>query len=178
MTMPINIRTEATATLAGNQFAPARFAVPVGIDDPIARMNAVRELMEAQRAEPALALTDALAGVLNRLPATATTGIFGSMLRGIDFVTSNVPGATGAGVPGRGPPRAPDRVRPDDRRPPTNITLLSYVDDLNIGVNTDPMAVTEPDLFARLPAATPSRRSSSWSDLVGGQHAEDSVGLG
>ena len=50
------------------------------------------ELMEAQRAEPALALTDTLAGILNRLPATATTGIFGSMLRGIDFVTSNVPG--------------------------------------------------------------------------------------
>ncbi len=103
MTMPINIRTEATANLAGNQFAPARFAVPVGIDDPIARMNAVRELMEAQRREPALALTDALAGILNRLPVTATTGIFGSMLRGIDFVTSNVPGPPGAGVPGRRP---------------------------------------------------------------------------
>jgi len=28
-----------------------------------------------------------------------------------------------------------------------NITLLSYLDDLNIGVNTDPLAVTEPDLL-------------------------------
>lgn len=146
MTMPINIRTVATAGLAGNQFAPARFPVPVGIEDPIARMNAVRELMEAQRAEPALALTDALAGILNRLPATATTGIFGSMLRGIDFVTSNVPG----------PPvpvfLAGARLESQIAFGPmtgsaANITLLSYMDDLNIGVNTDPMAVTDPDLF-------------------------------
>ena len=146
MTMPINIRTEATAGLAGNQFAPARFAVPVGIEDPIARMNAVRELMEAQRAEPALALTDTLAGILNRLPATATTGIFGSMLRGIDFVTSNVPG----------PPvpvfLAGARLERQIAFGPmtgsaANITLLSYIDELNLGVNTDPMAVTDPDLL-------------------------------
>ena len=28
-----------------------------------------------------------------------------------------------------------------------NITLLSYLDDLNIGVNTDPLAVTDPELL-------------------------------
>jgi diacylglycerol O-acyltransferase len=146
MTMPINVRTEATAGLAGNQFAPARFPVPVGIEDPIARMNAVRELMEAQRREPALALTDALAGILNRLPVTATTGIFGSMLRGIDFVTSNVPG----------PPvpvfLAGGRLERQIAFGPmtgaaSNITLLSYIDDLNLGINTDPLAVTDPDLL-------------------------------
>ena len=146
MTMPINIRSSATANLAGNQFAPARFAVPVGISDPIARMNAVRELMEAQRREPALALTDTLAGVLNRLPVTATTGIFGAMLRGIDFITSNVPG----------PPvdvyLAGARLENQIAFGPmtgaaTNITLLSYQGDLNLGVNTDPRAVTDRDLF-------------------------------
>jgi len=109
-------------------------------------MNAVRELMEAQRAEPALALTDTLAGILNRLPATATTGIFGAMLRGIDFVTSNVPG----------PPvpvfLAGARLERQIAFGPmtgsaANITLLSYIDDLNIGVNTDPVAVTDPELF-------------------------------
>lgn len=146
MTMPINVRSDATANLAGNQFAPARFAVPVGITDPIARMNAVRELMEAQRREPALALTDMLAGLLNRLPVTATTGIFGAMLRGIDFITSNVPG----------PPVLVYLAGAQLERliafgPMTgaaaNITLLSYLGDLNIGINTDPLAVTERELF-------------------------------
>jgi diacylglycerol O-acyltransferase len=146
MTMPINVRSDATANLAGNQFAPARFAVPVGITDPIARMNAVRELMEAQRREPALALSDMLAGLLNRLPVTATTGIFGAMLRGIDFITSNVPGPpvpvylTGARLErliAFGPMTGAA----------TNITLLSYLGDLNIGINTDPVAVTDRELF-------------------------------
>src|SRR5262249_5710850 len=93
MTMPISIRTDETSNRAGNQFVPARFAVPVGIADPIARMNAIRELVAERRAEPALAMTEPLANLLNRLPATATTGVFGSMLKGIDFITSNVPGA-------------------------------------------------------------------------------------
>jgi diacylglycerol O-acyltransferase / wax synthase len=146
MTMPINIRSSATANLAGNQFAPARFAVPVDIADPLARMNAGRELMAAQRREPGLALSDALAGIINRLPATASTGLFGSMLKGIDFVTSNVPG----------PPIPVYLLGARLERqiafgPMTgaaaNITLLSYIDQLDIGVNTDPRAVEHPDLF-------------------------------
>src|SRR5439155_6475653 len=92
MTMPINIRNDDTSDLAGNQFAPARFAVPLTIADPIERMRATRDLVAQQRAEPALSLAEPLAGILYRLPTTVTTGVFGSLLRGIDFVTSNVPG--------------------------------------------------------------------------------------
>jgi len=146
MTMPINVRDATTTTVAGNQFAPARFPVPVDIEDPIARMNAVRELMEEQRREPALGLTELMAGVLNRLPTTATTGIFGSMLRGVDFVTSNVPGPPipvylAGGLLERQVAFGPMTGAS------ANITLLSYLDDLNIGVNTDPMAVTDPELL-------------------------------
>ena len=67
MTMPINLRHEGSS-VAGNHFAPARFAVPAGIADPVERMHAVGALVRAWRREPALALTDTLAGVLNRLP--------------------------------------------------------------------------------------------------------------
>src|SRR5262249_29634692 len=93
MTMPINVRDDNTANKAGNQFVPAHFPVQIDVDDPVARMTALRELVAQQRAEPALALSDPIANLLNRLPATATTGVFGAMLKGIDFVTSNVPGA-------------------------------------------------------------------------------------
>jgi len=146
MTMPINIRTERTAALAGNQFAPARFAVPLDIDDPIGRMNAMRELVEANRAEPALGLTSGLASVLNRLPATATTALFGAMLKGIDFVTSNVPGppvpvyVAGARMVRQiafGPMTGSS----------TNITLLSYEGELNIGITSDPAAIPDPERF-------------------------------
>ena len=81
------------AALGGNHFTPARFLVPLTIKDPSERIVAVGRLTKEIRAEPAVQLTDALAGVLNQLPTTITTALFGSMLKGADFVTSNVPGA-------------------------------------------------------------------------------------
>jgi WS/DGAT/MGAT family acyltransferase len=146
MTMPINVRTQETADLAGNQFAPARFAVPLTIDDPVERMRAVRDLVGRQRAEPALALTQPLAALLYRLPASLSTGLFGSMLRGIDFVTSNVPGVpipvflAGARMEAQFPFGPMSGAA-------TNITLLSYVDELQIGVNSDPAAIPDADVF-------------------------------
>jgi WS/DGAT/MGAT family acyltransferase len=146
MTMPINIRTEDSQGQVGNQFAPARFAVPLTVSDPVERMQTVRQLVEQARTEPALALVDPMAGVLNRFPKEVTTSFFGAMLKGVDFVTSNVPGApiplflAGAEFQGQfafGPMSGSA----------ANITLLSYRDDLNIGFNTDPAAVPDPDVL-------------------------------
>jgi WS/DGAT/MGAT family acyltransferase len=146
MTMPINIRTEETKGVAGNQFVPARFPVPMTIEDPIERMTAIRSLVATQRGEPALALTQPLAAVLNRLPTSVTTGVFGGMLRGVDFVTSNVPGApvplyaAGAEIVQQFPFGPLSGAA-------ANVTLLSWRDQVCIGINVDPASVTDPDAF-------------------------------
>lgn len=146
MNMPINVRNDENANLAGNQFAPARFAVPVDIEDPADAMRAVHDLVTRQRAEPALSLLEPMSGVLNRLPTTLTTAVFGSMLKGVDFTTSNVPGApipvyaAGAQVESMFPfgPLAGAAL---------NVVLLSNLDDVNIGINVDLAAVPDPDVF-------------------------------
>jgi len=146
MSMPINVRNESTAGLAGNQFAPARFPIPLNIGDPVAAMRVMRELVVAQRNEPSLGFLEGMAGVLNRLPRVLVTELFGRMLKGIDFVTSNVPGIpvpvwfAGARLEAMYPfgPMAGSAM---------NITLLSYVDDCEIGVNTDPAAVPDPEVL-------------------------------
>lgn len=146
MTMLINVRTAETASQSGNQFSPARFRVPVGIADPAERIGAVRSLIADQRAEPSLGFTEAIAGVLNRLGTTAATELFGRLLKSIDFLTSNVPGPpipvyfAGARLEGQfayGPLSGAG----------VNITLLSYLDECQIGVNTDAAAVPDPDVF-------------------------------
>jgi diacylglycerol O-acyltransferase len=146
MTMPINLRAGDTEDLAGNAFAPARFMVPVDIADPIERMARIKDLVAEQRAEPGLALLEPMALILHRLPTSVTTAVFQSMLKGVDFVTSNVPGVP---IPvffggseiisqfGFGPMSGAA----------ANITLLSYRDQLHVGVNTDPAAVPDRDLF-------------------------------
>ena len=82
-------------------------------------MAAIRDLVAEQRGEPALALTEPLAGVLNRLPTSVSTGSSAAMLRGVDFVTSNVPGAPIPLYAAGGRDRGHVRLRPDDaaRRP-------------------------------------------------------------
>ena len=72
--------------------------------------------------------------------------MFGSMLRGVDFVTSNVPGAPVPVYLAGGLLEASSPFGPMAGAA-ANITLLSYHNDLNIGVNTDPVAVTEPELL-------------------------------
>jgi diacylglycerol O-acyltransferase len=146
MSMPINIRAADSEVMGGNQFVPARFSVPMNIADPLERMRQVRELVATQRAEPALAFTEAVAGILNRLPTGITTQVFGGMLKGMDFVTSNVPGApipvylAGAQV------EANYALGPLSGAA-INATLLSHLDDVFVGINSDPAAVPDPELL-------------------------------
>jgi diacylglycerol O-acyltransferase / wax synthase len=142
MGMPINIRTAGTAETAGNAFVPARFEIPITADDPLGLMRDIRSRMIAARDEPANQLVELLSNVLNRLPTTVVTQIFGTMMKGLDFQASNVPGAPfpvyllGAPVLSIIPfgPLAGAA---------SNVTLLSYQNDLNIGINVDPAAVPD-----------------------------------
>jgi WS/DGAT/MGAT family acyltransferase len=145
MTMPINIRGDDDP-LAGNRFVPARFPVPVAIRDPGERMRQVGTLVRQWRDEPALSLTDTLAGVLNRLPTSVVTRLFGGMLKGVDFVTSNVPGVpfpvylAGAEVTAQyafGPTSGSA----------VNVVLVSHCGTCHLGVNIDAAAIPDPARF-------------------------------
>jgi diacylglycerol O-acyltransferase len=147
MSMPINLRHGAKARHAGNQFAPVRFPVPVGIADPRARMAEIRRRVGAERAEPSLPALDVIAGALNRLPAAATTSAFGRMLKTVDFVTSNVPGprfpvyVAGARILEMIPFGPPAGAA-------TNISLFSYDGRAQVGVNSDHAAVPDATAFS------------------------------
>ncbi len=144
MSMPINIRTEDDKDRAGNQFVPARFNVPMGIQNPKDRMQAVRELVRGQRNESALPLMDEVSGAINRLGVLAATRFVGSMMKTVDFVTSNVPGPptavymAGARIEQMFPfgPLAGAAV---------NVTLFSYDGQLQLGINSDRAAVPDPE---------------------------------
>ncbi|HEX2851434.1 MAG TPA: wax ester/triacylglycerol synthase domain-containing protein [Acidimicrobiales bacterium] len=144
--MPISYRV-GDDDLGGNRFVPARFTVPVGTPlDPIERMRTLGALARSWRNEPALPLTDTLAGLLNRLPPIVTTSVFASMLKGVDFVATNVPGApfpvylAGAEV-----------VAEYAFAPPSgaavNVSLISHVGTACIGVLSDRVAVPDGELF-------------------------------
>jgi WS/DGAT/MGAT family acyltransferase len=146
MTMPINVRRGDEGNRAGNQFVPARFAVPIAVADPVERMVAIRRCVLQALREPALPFSENISSVLERLPRRVAVPLVGSMLKAIDFVTSNVPGpsftvyASGARVArmvGFGPLSGAA----------VNVTAFSYDGTLQLGITMDAAAVPDPDVF-------------------------------
>ena len=108
------------------------------------------------------------------------------MLKGVDLVTSNVPGAPIPIYIAGGQVEALFAFGPMTGAA-ANLTLLSYLDDLHIGINLDPAAVTEPDrlvaalragwdeLLAVAAPASPSRRRAEACRSPGAGEGEGSV---
>ncbi len=145
MIMPISVRGDAGG-LGGNHFTPARLVMPIAMTDPVERIAEIGARSRRMRAEPAVALTEQLATVMNLLPRKAATAVMGSMFKGADLVTSNVPGApfplflAGAEI---------ERLYAFGPLSGTaiNITLLSHTGTCCIGVNLDSAAVPDPDVL-------------------------------
>lgn len=146
MGIPINVRSQTAGNVAGNAFIPARIDIPIDFDDPFELMRHVHELVIEARDEPANELLELLSNGINRLPTSVTTAFFGTMLKGTDFTTSNVPGAPIPIYVGDALMTAQYAFGPTSGAG-MNITLVSYQDECNIGVNLDPAAVSEPDLM-------------------------------
>lgn len=147
MMMPINLRKQGEDGIkAGNQFAPSRLRVPVGIEDPQERLEEIQVRVKAQRREVALDYLGDIMGVVNRLPSAITDRMMEGMTTSIDFVTSNVPGprrptyTSGAQIEQMFPFGPPAGAA-------VNITLFSYNGQCHIGINADRAAVTEPELL-------------------------------
>ena len=141
--MPINVRTEGDEG-SGNRWVPARFLVPVNLEDAEARIKQLHPILAQARMEPALALSDVVYKVLTLLPRPITTSISGGLMKGTDFAATNVPGPpipvffAGALVRSLIPfaPKGGAAV---------NIGLMSYDGRVFLGINVDRGAVAFPD---------------------------------
>jgi len=141
MAMPVSTRDRADTS--ANRFAPSRTLVPVVPADPADRFRMVHGRLRAVRDEPALDATESLSAALAVLPTALLVTLTHNQAHTIDFATSNLRGSPvdlyvgGARIVASYPmgPRAGCAL---------NMTLLSYCGDLNMGLNLDPTAVTDP----------------------------------
>jgi WS/DGAT/MGAT family acyltransferase len=145
VTMPIDRRRPGDDP-AGNRFAPARFTLPVDEPDTAMRVRIAAAISHAWQDEPALALTDVVAGALNRLPGPVVTRVFGGMLRTIDVDVVDLPGLVERAYLGGA------RIeRMWAFAPPTgaafSVTLLSHADAACVAVVCDRAAVLDPELL-------------------------------
>jgi hypothetical protein len=142
VTLPISVRREGDPQ-GGNRITLERFTVPVAPADPAERIRLIGGLCRLARDDPAVPLSDAIAGGLNLLPS----GVVASMLKHIDFVASDVPGV---GVPLF---LAGARVSGYFVFGPTtgsalNATLLSYDGSCCVGLTMDAAAIPDGDVLS------------------------------
>lgn len=139
LSMPINTRKPGDPP-GGNRVTLARFEVPIDLADAQARMRMIGETCASVRREPALPYSEAVAEVLNLLPASIT----GAMLKHVDFLASNVPGFPVAVY------LAGSRIESFHAFGPTigaaaNVTLMSYRGTCHVGITIDTGAVPDPE---------------------------------
>ncbi len=146
--MPINIRTEKTKTLAGNQFVPARVALRLGDPSAKARVRRVRDQLNSIRSEPGLAHINTVSALVQRMGKAAARSIIGGMMKGVDVLASNVPGppmtmyVAGAKIDefyAFGPPAGAA----------VNVTMFTYNGVAHFGITTDNGAIPDQAKFLR-----------------------------
>ncbi len=140
-TMAISTRSDDSGS---NAFSMARILVPTRTMPISERFEAIREAALMAREANKSAALETLATVTSVLPGSVITRLAQQQARTIDFATSNVKGApfplftAGAEV---------IQIYPIGPVIGTafNLTLLSYRGRLDMGINIDTAAVTEPD---------------------------------
>jgi hypothetical protein len=126
-----------------NAFAPARVVIPIRpAHDLAALFKDIHDRLEIAKHERALHAAGALAGVVSGLPTSVLVAFTRSQTRTIDFAASNLRGSPvplylgGARILGNFPfgPRTGCAL---------NVTMLSYCDELHLGLNVDPAAIVD-----------------------------------
>lgn len=141
LTMPVNLRHEGDA-MGGNRITLMRFDVPVGMADPALRISAIHARTSRVRNEKSLPYTQLIAGALNLMPRW----YIGSILRHVDFLASDVPGIPVPVYLGGA------KVLRQFAFGPTigsavNVTLLTYADTCELGIDVDTGAIPDFDEF-------------------------------
>jgi WS/DGAT/MGAT family acyltransferase len=152
--VPVNLRKPEEWTEkahVGNVATGIMVALPIRLADPLATYRAVRERMEAKKADPASGAAPALAEAVSLLPRTLVSWLTEAAFFGnIDFIVTNVPGIlvprflAGTEILAAYPfaPLAP--------RSPVSVALYGYREQLFVGLNSDEGVMTDLDRFKRL----------------------------
>jgi diacylglycerol O-acyltransferase len=138
--VPVNTRAGGAEMDLRNQFAPILVRVPLQFQDPVERIRLLHELVMVARQQPVLGLLEQAMGYLRQIPGSPR--LVAALLGATDVMASNVPGSPvdlylgGARVQQIVPfgPRGASAL---------NLTLLSHVDSVSIGVNMDPQAIPD-----------------------------------
>jgi diacylglycerol O-acyltransferase / wax synthase len=143
--MAISTRTDDSGA---NAFSLVRMLVPTGEMPIDQRFRAIQAATDDAVEQSRSASLDALAAFATTLPTSIVTRLARQQAHTVDFATSNVKGSPVAMYLAGAQLVSNYAVGPLSGVA-FNLTLLSYLGRLDMGLNTDSAAVTEPALLSR-----------------------------
>jgi len=144
--MAISTRKQSGAGEATNAFSLARMLVPTAEMDVRERFAAVNKATLDATGSSAASLVGVAASLATSLPTTLVTRVARLQSQTVDFATSNVKGTpipvfvAGSQIVNNFPLGPLGGVA-------FNLTLLSHVGSLDMGLNMDAVAITQPELM-------------------------------
>jgi WS/DGAT/MGAT family acyltransferase len=143
--IPVNLRPEGKSERLGNRFGLVPLLLPIGIEDPIERLAAVRARMDEIKNSHQAGITMGLLGLAGLCPQKVHRQILDLFAKKTTAVLTNVPG-----------PRQPmflcgSKVKqqmfwvPQSGNIGVGISVLSYNGKVQFGVITDHKLVPDPD---------------------------------
>lgn len=142
--IPVNLRAPGRQAELGNEFGLVTLVLPVGVEDPKARLAEVRRRMDALKKSYQAGVTYGLLAVLGYAPKLTQDLLFDVLLKRATAVMTNVPG-----------PQAPMSIAgseitqlmfwvPQTGDVGIGVSILSYNGKVQFGLITDAALVAEP----------------------------------
>ena len=143
--VPVNLRGEDTKDSLGNHFGLVALDLPVGIDNPLARLYATRDRMEALKGSCQAALTYSLLGLLGMSPKFLQQQVLDLLASKATAVMTNVPGPQQSRYVAGSKLRQQMFWVPQSGNIGMGVSILSYHGKVQFGLITDKGLVDDPE---------------------------------
>ena len=143
--VPVNMRRPKDKDKLGNRFGLVALELPVGIENPLARLYKIRERMQALKTSYQAALTLSILGAVGMAPKFAQDKVLALLASKATAVMTNVPGATQPIYLAGAKLEQPLFWVPQSGDIGMGLSILSYDNKVQFGLITDKNMVPDPE---------------------------------
>jgi WS/DGAT/MGAT family acyltransferase len=143
--VPVNLRRPKDMGRLGNRFGLVALELPIGLENPLARLYATRERMEKLKGSYQAPLTLSILGAVGLAPKFAQEKVLDMLASKATAVMTNVPGPQQAIYLAGAKLREPLFWVPQSGDIGMGVSILSYDNKVQFGLITDKKMVPDPE---------------------------------
>lgn len=145
--VPVNLRSSEGPIELGNRFGLVFVALPIGHDDPIDRLCALKERMEEIKGSPEAVVAFGILNAIGVVPTEVEEQIVKMFGGKATAVMTNVPGPRQTIYLAGKPIRSLMFWVPQSGRLGLGVSIMSYAGTVTLGIATDAALVPDPEMI-------------------------------